>query len=54
MQDFITLGTAPVDEPCTQLGQDDYEVVCLFDADDEAAAHFAYRCEDELSATWEG
>ena len=24
MQDFITLGTAPVDEPCAQLGQDDY------------------------------
>jgi hypothetical protein len=24
MLDFITLGTAPVDEPCAQLGQPDY------------------------------
>jgi hypothetical protein len=24
MQDFMTLGTAPIDEPCAQLGQDDY------------------------------
>jgi hypothetical protein len=24
MQDFVTLGTAPVDEPCAQLGQPDY------------------------------
>ena len=31
-----------------------YEVVCLFDTDDEEAAHYAYRCEDELPATWEG
>jgi hypothetical protein len=31
-----------------------YEVVCLFDANDEAAAHYAYRCESELPATWEG
>jgi hypothetical protein len=95
MQDFITLGTAPVDEPCVQLGQDDYydkvrpecqrfikllrrtfggeppgarfaiksfnhdfrlyyEVVCLFDTDAEEAAHYAFRCEDELPATWEG
>ena len=90
MQDFITLGTAPVDESCAQVGQrrllrqgqsanvDDssrccarrlvmnrqearlaiksfnhdfgvyYEVVCLFDTDDEEAAHYAFRCEDEL------
>jgi hypothetical protein len=95
MQDYLTLGTAPVDEPCAQLGQPDdydkvreecrrfitllrqkfgdeppgaafgiksfphdfgtyYEVVCLFDRDDEEAAHYAYRCEDELPATWEG
>ena len=24
MQDFITLGTAPVDESCAQVGQPDY------------------------------
>ena len=95
MQDFMTLGTAPVDEPCAQVGQPDYddkvkgecrrsiallrhtcgeeppgarlaikscdhdfgmydEVVCLVDTDDEDAAHYAYRCEDELPATWEG
>jgi hypothetical protein len=95
MQDFMTLGTAPVDEPCAQVGQPDYhdnvksecrrfitllrqtfgdeppgarfaiksfnhdfglyyEVVCLFDTDDEEAAHYAFRCEDELPATWEG
>jgi hypothetical protein len=95
MQDFITLGTAPVDEPCAQLGQEDYykkvraecrrfitllrqkfgdepagvrfaikpfdhdfgvyyEVVCFFNTEDEHAAHYAYRCEDELPATWEG
>jgi hypothetical protein len=95
MQDFITLGTAPVDESCVQVGQPDYddkargecrqfinllrhtfgdepsgarfaiksfshdfgtyyEVVCLFDAEEEAAAHYAYRCEDEVPATWEG
>ena len=94
MRDFITLGTAPVNESCAQLGQEDYEVkvrpecqrfikllrkkfgdeppgarfalkpfnhdfgvyyevVCLFDTDDEEAAHYAYRCEDELPATWE-
>jgi hypothetical protein len=94
MQDFMTLGTAPVDEPCAQVGQPDYydkvkgecrrfitllrqtfgdeppgarfaitsfnhdfglyyEVVCLFDTDDEEAAHDAFRCEDELPATWE-
>jgi hypothetical protein len=29
-------------------------VVCLFDSDNEDAAHYAYRCEDELTATWEG
>jgi hypothetical protein len=95
MQDFITLGTAPIDEPCAQLGQSDddgkaraacrrflgrlrqtfgdeppgarfaiksfprdfgtyYEVVILFDTEDEQAAHYAYRCENELPATWEG
>jgi hypothetical protein len=95
MQDFVTLGTAPIDEPCAQLGRDDYddtvkeecrrfirrlrqtfgdepsgarfaiksfdhdfgtyyEVVCLFDTDDEEAAHYAYRCEEELPLTWEG
>ena len=94
MQDVMTLGTAPVDEPCAHVGQPDYddkvtgecrrfitllrqtcgdeppgarfalksfnhdfgvydEVVCLFDTDDEAAAHYAFRCEDELPATWE-
>jgi hypothetical protein len=94
MQDFMTLGTTPVDEPCAQVGQPDYdgkvtgecrrfitllrqtcgdeppgahfaiksfnhnfglyyEVVCLFDTADEEAAHDAFRCEDELSATWE-
>ena len=94
MQDFMTLGTAPIDEPCAQLGQDDYydkvkaecrrfiqllrqtfgdeppgarfalksfehdfgtyyEVVCLFDTNDEEAAHYAFRCEDELPTTWE-
>jgi hypothetical protein len=94
MQDFMTLGTAPVDEPCAQVGQTDYydkvtgecrrfirllrqtfgdeppgarfaiksfnhdfgvyyEVVCLFDTNDEEAAHYAFRCEDELPATWE-
>jgi hypothetical protein len=31
-----------------------YEVVCLFDTDDEEAAHYAYRCEVDLPATWEG
>jgi hypothetical protein len=95
MQDFVTLGTAPVDEPCAQLGWGDYDdtvkeecrrfirrlrqtfgdepsgarfviksfdhdfgtyydVVCLFDTDDEEAAHYAYRCEEELPLTWEG
>jgi hypothetical protein len=95
MQDFMTLGTAPVDEPCAQVGQPDYydkvkgecrrfitllrqtfgdeptgarfaiksfnhdfglyyEVVCLFNTDDEEAAHYAFRCEAELPATWEG
>ena len=95
MQDFIMLGTAPVEEPCAQLGQPDcydtvkaecrrfirllrqifgdeptgarfaikdfahdfgtyYEVVCLFDTDNEDAVHYAYCCEDELPATWEG
>ena len=95
MQDFITLGTAPIDERCAQLGQNDYddkvkgecrrfirllrqtfgdeppgarfairdfahdfgtyyEVVVFFDTDDEEAAHYACRCEDELPATWEG
>lgn len=95
MLDFMTLGTAPVDEPCAEVGQPDYydkvkgecrrfiallrhifgdeppgarlaimsfdhdfgmyyEVVYLFDTDDEDAAHYAYRCEDALPATWEG
>jgi hypothetical protein len=95
MQDFMTLGTAPVDEPCAHVGQPDddgkvksecrrfimvlrqtfgdeptgarftiksfnhdfglyYEVVCLFDTDDEEAAPDAFRCEAELPATWEG
>jgi hypothetical protein len=31
-----------------------HEVVCLFDTDDEEAAHYAYRCENELPSTWEG
>jgi hypothetical protein len=94
MQDFVTLGTAPVDEPFAQVGQpgyDDtvkdecrrfirllrqkfgdeppgvrfaiksfehdfgtyYEVVVLFDTDDEETSHYAYRCEAELPATWE-
>jgi hypothetical protein len=38
MQDVMTLGTAPVDEPCAQVGQPDY--------DDKVT--------DELPATWEG
>jgi hypothetical protein len=25
MQDFITLGTAPVEEPCAHVGQPDYD-----------------------------
>jgi hypothetical protein len=70
----MTLGTAPVNESCAQLGQEDYEVkvrpecqrfikllrfgvyyevVCLFNADDEEAEYYAFRCEDELPATWE-
>ena len=94
MHDFITLGTAPVDVACAQIGTDDYyqtvkgecrrfirllrqtfgdeppgarfaiksfdhdfgvyyEVVCLFDTEDEEAAHYAFRCEDELPAMWE-
>lgn len=31
-----------------------YEVVCLFDTDDEEATHYAYRCEEELPTIWEG
>jgi hypothetical protein len=94
MHDFITLGTAPVDEPCVQLAHTNcydtvrgecrrfimllrktfgdeplgarfaiksfphdfgeyHEAVYLFDTDDKAA-HDAYRCEDELPASWEG
>jgi hypothetical protein len=94
-EQIITLGTAPMDEPCVQRGQDDYydevrrqcqrfikllrrtfgdeppgarfsiksfnhdfrlyyEVVCLFNTDDEEAAHYAFRFEEELPATWEG
>ena len=30
-----------------------YEVVVYFDTDDLDASHYAYRCEDELPATWE-
>ncbi len=31
-----------------------YEVVCWFDTDIEASVEYAYRCEAQTPATWEG
>jgi hypothetical protein len=33
---------------------DDLEVVCHFDTEIEAAVDYAYRCESDAPATWEG
>jgi hypothetical protein len=31
-----------------------YEVVCYYDTDNEEASRYAYRCEGEAPATWDG
>jgi hypothetical protein len=95
MRDYLTIGSAPCDEDCAQVGQPDYtwqarkecqrfiqlireklgpepegaclaiksfphefgeylEVVCHFDTDVRDAVDYAYRCESETPATWEG
>jgi hypothetical protein len=95
MRTFLTLGPAPADEACAQVGTPDYrkramhecrrfidlvrrvfgpepdgallqskafdhdfgvyyEVVCWFDTDMPASVAYAYRCENETPATWEG
>jgi hypothetical protein len=95
MRDYLTIGSAPCDEDCAQVGQPNYiwqarkecqqfiqlirktlgpepegarlavksfphefgdylEVVCHFDTDVPAAVDYAFRCEAETPATWEG
>jgi hypothetical protein len=95
MRDYLTIGSAPCDEDCAQVGHpnytwqarqecqrflqlirktlgpepegarlavtsfphefgDDLEVVCHVDTDVPAAVDYAFRCEAETPATWEG
>jgi hypothetical protein len=95
MRDYLTIGSAPCDEDCAQVGQPNYtwhareecqrfiqlirkklgpepegarlavksfphefgdylEVVCHFDTDMPDAVDYAYRCESDALATWEG
>jgi hypothetical protein len=95
MSDYLTLGPAPCDVDCAQVGQTDYEeraraecrrfillirqrlglepegawlstksfqhdfgtyyeVDCYFNIEIKASVDYAFRCEAETPATWEG
>jgi len=53
MQDFMTLGTTPVDEPCAQVGQPDYydkvKGELVVDSSDCCARHLAMNRQERAS-----